>query len=53
MEFASATDIRDSVLDGKVSATDVARESLRRIESGNGALNVFLQVFADRAIKQA
>jgi aspartyl-tRNA(Asn)/glutamyl-tRNA(Gln) amidotransferase subunit A len=49
----SARAIRDDVAAGRVSAVDVCRASLARIESVNPALNAFNHIAADRALARA
>jgi aspartyl-tRNA(Asn)/glutamyl-tRNA(Gln) amidotransferase subunit A len=49
----SARDIRDGVVSGRITAVEVCRAALDRIEAGNGALNAFLTVAADRALMRA
>jgi aspartyl-tRNA(Asn)/glutamyl-tRNA(Gln) amidotransferase subunit A len=50
---ASARSIRDDVAARRVSAVEVCREALRRIEASNGTLNNFLLVDADDALARA
>jgi aspartyl-tRNA(Asn)/glutamyl-tRNA(Gln) amidotransferase subunit A len=49
----SARAIRDDVAAGRLSAVDVCRASLARIESVNPALNAFNHIAADRALARA
>jgi aspartyl-tRNA(Asn)/glutamyl-tRNA(Gln) amidotransferase subunit A len=49
----SARAIRDDVAAGRLSAVEVCRASLSRIESINPALNVFNHVATDRALARA
>jgi aspartyl-tRNA(Asn)/glutamyl-tRNA(Gln) amidotransferase subunit A len=49
----SARAIRDDIAAGRISATDVCRASLARIESLNPSLNAFNHIAADRALARA
>jgi aspartyl-tRNA(Asn)/glutamyl-tRNA(Gln) amidotransferase subunit A len=50
---ASAHDIREQVASGGVSATEICREHLARIEQHNAELNAFNTVVAERALARA
>jgi aspartyl-tRNA(Asn)/glutamyl-tRNA(Gln) amidotransferase subunit A len=50
---ASARSIRDDVASRRVSAVEVCRDALRRIEASNQALNSFLLVDPDDALARA
>ncbi|MCC6660666.1 MAG: Asp-tRNA(Asn)/Glu-tRNA(Gln) amidotransferase subunit GatA [Phycisphaerales bacterium] len=50
---ASATQIAADVRARRVSAAQVCRDALARIDAANPRLNAFLQVFHDRALEQA
>ncbi|MGH9254383.1 MAG: Asp-tRNA(Asn)/Glu-tRNA(Gln) amidotransferase subunit GatA [Vicinamibacterales bacterium] len=49
----SARTIRDQVAAGRVSAVDVCRTFLERLQTINGALNAFNLIAADRALARA
>ena len=49
----TASELRDGVRSGAVSAVDLCRQSLDRIESVDGSLNAFNTVSADRALARA
>jgi len=49
----TVSELRDGVRSGAVSAVDLCRMSLDRIESVDGSLNAFNTVSADRAIDRA
>jgi len=51
--FASATEISAAVRAGAVSARAVTEAALARIEAGNGAVNAFSAVVAERALARA
>ncbi len=53
MTVPSLSDIRDGVRDGTLSAVDVCRSSIDRIESLDGSLNAFNTVSAERALARA
>lgn len=55
MNFATATltEVRDAVAARKVSAAEVTRETLARIDRLDKPLHAFLQVFHERAADQA
>ncbi|HEY5616810.1 MAG TPA: Asp-tRNA(Asn)/Glu-tRNA(Gln) amidotransferase subunit GatA [Vicinamibacterales bacterium] len=50
---SSARAIRDEVAAGRVSAVDVCRTFLGRLDTVNGALNAFNLIAADRALARA
>lgn len=50
---ATLTEIRDAVASRKVSATDVTRQTLDRIDALDKPLKAFTQVFHQRAMDQA
>jgi aspartyl-tRNA(Asn)/glutamyl-tRNA(Gln) amidotransferase subunit A len=50
---SSVRTIRDAVADGDVSAVEVCRTSLERLEAVNGTLNAFNTIAADRALQRA
>ena len=50
---ASVYDIREQVAAGRLSATEVCREHLARIEQHNATLNAFNTVVAERALARA
>lgn len=49
----SAIEIRNLFLNGKVSATEITKYFLNRIEKGNQQLSAFLEVFQERSLKKA
>ncbi len=49
----SATAIADAIRSGAVSAVEIARRALSRIEASNGAINAFTAVTAERALAEA
>ena len=53
MAASTARAIRDDVAAGRVSAVEVCRDALARIEASNPALNSFLLVDADGALERA
>jgi AtzE family amidohydrolase len=53
LELAGVTEIAAAVRSGSVSAVDFAQAALARIRHGDGDLNCFTQVLADRAIAEA
>jgi aspartyl-tRNA(Asn)/glutamyl-tRNA(Gln) amidotransferase subunit A len=53
MDLRSARAIRDAVAGGSVSAVEVCRASLDRIERGDGAIGAFRAVAAERALARA
>jgi aspartyl-tRNA(Asn)/glutamyl-tRNA(Gln) amidotransferase subunit A len=50
---STAQVIRDDIAAGRISATEVCRASLTRIESLNPSLNAFNHIAADRALARA
>ncbi len=50
---ASAADIKDAIAAGDLTATDVTRAYLDRIESLNPSLNVYNETYANRATERA
>ncbi len=48
-----AVEIRDAVRSGGVSAAEVVRSALSRLDAADPALHAFLQVFHDRALERA
>jgi aspartyl-tRNA(Asn)/glutamyl-tRNA(Gln) amidotransferase subunit A len=50
---SSASAIREQIAAGRVSATEICREHLARIEQHNSRLNAFNTVAADRALARA
>lgn len=52
-DFSTLTDLRDAIRAKKLSATDVVRHFLAQIESLDGELNCFREVYADRALERA
>jgi aspartyl-tRNA(Asn)/glutamyl-tRNA(Gln) amidotransferase subunit A len=50
---STALAIRDDIAAGRISATEVCRASLARIESLNPSLNAFNHIAADRALARA
>ena len=53
MIVSTARAIRDDIAAGRISATEVCRASLARIESLNPSLNAFNHIAADRALARA
>ncbi|NWG12148.1 MAG: Asp-tRNA(Asn)/Glu-tRNA(Gln) amidotransferase subunit GatA [Acidobacteria bacterium] len=53
MKLDDALQIRDDVLAGRVSATEVAAAALRRIEEADGLLRAFLTVEPERVLERA
>ena len=53
MNIRSAIEIRDAVNSGKVSALEVTKAALARIQSADPALNAFLTVEPERALAAA
>lgn len=53
MEFTTLTDLRDAIRAKRVSVTDVVRGFLDRIESIDGELKCFREVYAERALERA
>jgi aspartyl-tRNA(Asn)/glutamyl-tRNA(Gln) amidotransferase subunit A len=51
--FKTAREIRDAVSTGSVTAVEVCRQALARIESTNASLNAFLAVEGERALERA
>jgi aspartyl-tRNA(Asn)/glutamyl-tRNA(Gln) amidotransferase subunit A len=51
--FKTAREIRDAVAAGEISAVEVCRASLDRINAIDGSLNAFLSVAAERALDRA
>jgi aspartyl-tRNA(Asn)/glutamyl-tRNA(Gln) amidotransferase subunit A len=51
--FKTAREIRDAVSTGSVTAVEVCRQALARIESTNASLNAFLAVEGERALDRA
>ena len=49
----SATALSEHFTTGKVSATEIVRETLARIEKQDPAIGAFLSVFNERALKKA
>jgi aspartyl-tRNA(Asn)/glutamyl-tRNA(Gln) amidotransferase subunit A len=49
----TARTLRDQIARGEISAVDVCRDHLARIESGNAATNAFNTIAAERALEQA
>lgn len=47
------TQARDAIATGELRSADLVRACLDRIETLDGSLNCFLQVFADRAMERA
>ncbi len=50
---ATLIELRDAIAEKKVSAVEITRTYLDRIEKHNGALNVYHEVYADRALDRA
>ena len=50
---SSASAIRDQIAAGRISATEICREHLARIEQHNARLNAFNTIVADRALARA
>jgi aspartyl-tRNA(Asn)/glutamyl-tRNA(Gln) amidotransferase subunit A len=53
LPFKTAREIRDAVAAGQLSAVEICRQALARIESTNRSLNAFLAVDAERALERA
>jgi len=53
MTLTTAREIREAIVSGKISAVEICRASLTRIEQTNPTLNAFNHVVAERAIAQA
>ena len=53
MDLGSARDIRDAVSSGRISASEVCRAALDRIERTDGAIHAFHTVTAESAIARA
>jgi aspartyl-tRNA(Asn)/glutamyl-tRNA(Gln) amidotransferase subunit A len=53
MDLSSARDIRDAVSAGRISASDVCRAALDRIERTDGALHAFHTVAGEQAMARA
>jgi aspartyl-tRNA(Asn)/glutamyl-tRNA(Gln) amidotransferase subunit A len=53
MVESSAISIRTDVVEGRVSAVDICRSTLERMETANAALNAFNLIAADRAVAAA
>jgi aspartyl-tRNA(Asn)/glutamyl-tRNA(Gln) amidotransferase subunit A len=51
--FQTAREIRDAVSAGRISAVDVCRSTLDRIQAADGSLSAFLTVVAERALDRA
>lgn len=51
--FTTAREIRDAVSAGTVSAVEICRQALGRIEATNASLKAFLTVAGDRALDRA
>ncbi len=53
MEYATVSEVAALIRSGDVSAVELTRLMLERIEKMNGSLNAFVTVTADLAIEQA
>jgi len=53
MHHFSATELHRQFIDGTLSAADIVRHTLARIDAHNGTLGSFLTIFHERALKQA
>jgi aspartyl-tRNA(Asn)/glutamyl-tRNA(Gln) amidotransferase subunit A len=53
LPFETAREIRDAVSTGRVSAVEICRQALARIEATNSSLNAFLTVAGERALDRA
>jgi len=53
LAYASAAELAAMIRDKRISATELMRATLARAETGQGALNCFITICADRALQDA